>query len=154
MSQQNSAQVVYLDANTTGNGLLGGGPTYARIEAGSHFTAQLKRLSKLCNEESLTEVRISYAPDMWGPEGIEEDLRTECPELVVTKSGFWFVDRGRHSDAQIQTSAQSLKEFFEAVAAADGPIYLSSYPSQLKATVLEDEQQELDDEEREGVAFR
>lgn len=140
MDQKNDDAQVFLEAYTTGNGLLGDGPTYALVVADAHFRAQLGRLQKLCTKEALNEARISYAPQMWGPEGVEDEMRMECPELVVTQSSFWFVDRGRHSDAQVETRQTSVQHFLEAVANASGPIYLANDPQALEEAVLLDAQ--------------
>jgi len=138
MSQQSSETVVFLEAFATGQGLLGGGPSYAKVSVGSHFKAQLHRLQGLCVNNELTEVRISYAPDMWGPEGVEEEMRMESPELVVTKTDFWFVDRGRHSDGHVETRTQNTKELFELLANSNGPIYLGSNPAAVERDVMDD----------------
>lgn len=151
MSQQSSETVVFLEANAVGQGLSGGGPSYAKVVVGSHFKAQLLRLQGLCANNELTEVRISYAPDMWGPEGVEEEMRMECPELVVTKTDFWFTDRGRHSDGLVETRTQSMKELFELLATTDGPIYLGSNPDGVEREVTNDFPP---DEEVESEAFR
>lgn len=155
MSQQSSEPIVYLEAISTGRGPLGGGPSYAKLAVSSHFRSQLRRLQDLCAKNALNEVRISYAPDMWGPEGAEEEMRLESPELVVTKTDFWFTDRGRHSDGLVETRAVSMKELFEALASASGPVYLGVYPEDLKRDVLGDSPDEADGEgEGEAEAFR
>jgi len=151
MSQQSSETVVFLEANAVGQGLSGGGPLYAKVLVGSHFKAQLLRLQGLCANNELTEVRISYAPDMWGPEGVEDEMRMESPELVVTKTDFWFTDRGRHSDGLVETRTQSMKELFELLATAHGPIYLGSDPAAVERDVMDDFSP---DEEAESEAFR
>lgn len=152
MSQQNNEQVVFLEAYATGLGMGGGGPSYAKIVVGNNFPAQLLRLQGLCERNELSEVRISYAPDMWGPEGVEEELRMESPELVVSKTSFWFTDRGRHSDGHVETRLESIKDFLRALAEADGPIYLGSNPATVEGFVLDDTP--APDEEGEPEAFR
>lgn len=138
MSQQSGETVVFLEAFATGQGLLGGGPSYAKVGASSHFTAQLLRLQGLCEKNELTEVRISYAPDMWGPDGVEDEMRMESPELVVTKTDFWFTDRGRHSDGVVETRTQNMKELFALLARTNGPIYLGSNPASVERDVMDD----------------
>lgn len=151
MSQQSGNTVVFIEAFATGQGLLGGGPSYAKLAVGGHFTAQLQRLQALCEKNALTEVRISYAPDMWGPEGVEDEMRMESPELVVTKTDFWFTDRGRHSDGLVETRSQGVKELFDMLATTDGPIYLGTNPAAVERDVMDDLPA---DEEAEPEAFR
>lgn len=140
---QNSKDVqVFLEAYAVGNASLSDSPTYALVVANRVFTAQLCRLQKLCTEQDLTEVRISYAPEMWGPNGIEEEMRMTCPELVVTKSSFWFADRGRHIEAEVETRQLCIRHFFEAIEAADGPIYLGTEPQAIEEAVRLDTEEE------------
>lgn len=152
MDQQSKEQVVFLEANSVGNGLLGGGPAYAKLVVGSRFVAQLNRLSNLCEKEALSEVHISYGPDMWGPDGIEEQMRMACPRLVVSRTGFYFAGQGKYMEGHIETPRLELKEFFEALANANGPIYLGADPAGLEQTVLEDAPD--DEGEPEAEAFR
>lgn len=138
MSQQSGETVVFLEAFATGQDLLGGGPSYAKVGASNHFTAQLVRLQSLCEKNALTEVRILYAPDMWGPDGVEDEMRMESPELVVTKTDFWFTDRGRHSDGIVETRTQNMKELFALLARTNGPIYLGSNLASVERDVMDD----------------
>jgi hypothetical protein len=149
MNQQKNEQVVYLDAYSTESGSLEIEPRYAKITAGATFMAQLKHLHTLCQKEQLTEVRMSYGPDMWGPTGVEEAMRMECPELVVTQSSFWFADRGRHQDAHVETRGVSILHLTQALASATGPIFLCSDPTALENYVAED----MQDEEEEEAPF-
>jgi hypothetical protein len=149
MKQQKAEQVVYLDAYSTVSGSLEFEPTYARITAGVTFMAQIKRLHTLCQKEQLNEVRLSYAPDMWGPAGVEDSMRGECPELVVTQSSFWFADRGRHQEGHVETRSVSILHLTQALASATGPIFLCSDPTALENFVAEEEH---DNEEEEGLS--
>ncbi|WP_156923758.1 hypothetical protein [Massilia alkalitolerans] len=153
MNQQKAEQAVYLDAYSTVSGSLEIEPTYAKITAGDIFMAQIKRLHALCQKEQLNEVRLSYAPDMWGPVGVEDSMRGECPELVVTQSSFWFADRGRHQEGHVETRSVSILHLTQALASATGPIFLCNDPAALENFIAEEEQ---DDEEEDGMfeAFR
>lgn len=68
---------------------------------------------------AVAEVRVTAGPDLWG--GCDEnELRLQFPELVVTCGSFWFNDRPKHMDYEIQTRGQSIDSFIKMVS-EDGP---------------------------------
>jgi hypothetical protein len=108
---------VFVGASTTAE--FGEGPSFAKFTVNDRFIAQLRRLKALCEEQGLTEVRVTAGPDLWG--GCDENaLRLQCPELVVTCGSFWFNDQPKNMDYEIQTRGQSIDSFIEMVT-EDGP---------------------------------
>jgi hypothetical protein len=108
---------VFVGATTTAE--FGEGPSFAKFTVNDRFIAQLQRLKALCEDQGLTEVRVTAGPDLWG--GCDEnELRLQCPELVVTCGSFWFNDRPKHMDYEIQTRGQSIDSFIKMVS-EDGP---------------------------------
>lgn len=103
---------VFVGASTTSE--FGEGPSFAKFKVNDRFIARLRRLKALCEEQGLTEVRVTAGPDLWG--GCDENaLRLQCPELVVTCGSFWFNDQPKHMDYEILTRGQSIDSFIEMV---------------------------------------
>jgi hypothetical protein len=113
---------IFVKAHITSN--YGDGPSFAKIVVTEAFIERLERLTALCKSERLSEVRVTDGPDLWG--GCDqESLRLRCPELVVSCGSFWFNDRPKHMDYDIQTRGKTTSEFIElAFGEGDGPIYI------------------------------
>lgn len=104
----------------------GDGPTLAEFEVDQAFFDRLSRLHTVCVENNLTEARAEGGPD-WGPYGIEDKLRLENHELVVTGAGdFWYTADVRHADYHVETRAVNIADFIEIVrsARAQGDEYM------------------------------
>lgn len=84
------------------------GPGFAIVLAAQSFLETLVRLRSACNTACLSEARVSMAPDAWED---EEQYRLTEPELVVTKTHFWFVDSPKHWDHHITTRAVEIEDF-------------------------------------------
>ena len=104
------------------------GPLYARLDVTPDFILTLRRLRALCSEQRLAQARINDAPDEWGPGTIEEEMRLEAPELVVTPHMFWFTDTPRHMPFHIETACEAIDRFVETVSGPGEPIYLGVEP--------------------------
>lgn len=95
---------------------IDGGPDAFIVDA---FTPQrierLKRLSQLCSEEGLSEVREFFYGDWVACTG--ESVSTDLEELVVTASGFWFTCCQKNSDIHYETPPVTLDELAEAMEA-------------------------------------
>jgi hypothetical protein len=121
-------RVVYVEAYATDEG---SGPGYARVDVTPQFIGRLKSLRALCKERNLTEVRVTDAPDAWGPGTSEEDLRLQAPELVVTPRMFWFTDRPKGLPIEIRTRGYDIERFIYEVSGAGEPVYLGVEPEDI-----------------------
>lgn len=119
------ARTVYLQAYATDEG---SGPEYARLEVTPGFIQKVQALRALCKEVGLTEVRVTGAPQQWGPGTSEEDLRLTAPELVVTPTMFWFEDAPKHMPFHIETACEDIDRFVEAVSGPGEPLYIGIDP--------------------------
>lgn len=78
-------------------------PSFVAVDITPEFIALLKNLRELADEHDLSEVRSLYGFD-W--EQIDDDA-VEMPEIVVTKSLFWFVGWMKYSDQGFKTESCS-----------------------------------------------
>lgn len=104
----------------------GDGPSLAEYQVDAAFLERLSRLHAVCVEHALTEVRVNAGPE-WGPYGIEDELRLQNDELVVTGAGdFWFVADVKHNDYHVETRSLNIAAFMESVRSAltEGDDYL------------------------------
>ena len=104
----------YIEAYASSD--YGDGPTFAKVLVTPELLDKLRKLSGLCVEHGLSELRVYDSPELWGPGEIESELRLICGELVVTKSSFWFVDQPKNAEYHIETRAQEIEDFFKAIA--------------------------------------
>ena len=116
---------MYLQAYATDEG---SGPGYARLEVTPGFVHKVQALRALCKEVGLTEVRVTGAPQQWGPGTSEDDLRLTAPELVVTPTMFWFEDVPKHMPFHIETACEDIDRFVEAVSGPGEPLYIGIDP--------------------------
>lgn len=104
----------------------GDGPALVAFAVDKAFVERLSRLHDVCVQNDLCEVRADAAPD-WGPYGIEDDLRLENHELVVTGLGrFWYRAAVVHADYHVESRLLSIGEFVDRCrsALAEGKAYL------------------------------
>ena len=121
------AAKVYIEAYAASDN--GDGPRFAEVWATQEFLARLNRLSGLCTEHSLSELRVFDSPEAWGPGDVAEDLRLTGGELVVTENSFWFVDAPKNTDYHIETRAQNIAQFCDMVKQLNGDTaYLGEDP--------------------------
>jgi hypothetical protein len=111
---------------------FGDGPAYARWEVTPTFIARLLSLQALCVEHRLTEVRVTDGPEVWGPGDVAEELRLNCPELVVTRLMFWFSDQPKHCSYAVETQCQWIESFLREVSGPGEPVYLGIDPAELE----------------------
>lgn len=130
-------RTVYIEAYSCDNPSYGAGPQYAKLVVDGHFCEKITRLSALCKAHSLSEVRVYDGPDSWGPPGIEEELRLNCAEMVVTNHGFWFVDHPKHANYSIETRCHDIDKFITVINEGEEPIFLGDNPEQLATQVAE-----------------
>lgn len=79
-------------------------PTYCVIDLDAELQGRIQKMTSLCEEHDLSEVRTPLSPSLWGPAGIEEEARLTQPELVVCRGGgFYFTDIPKHEDGQFET---------------------------------------------------
>lgn len=107
------------------------GPLYARLEVTPDFISSLRKLRALCSEHGLSQARVTAAPQEWGPPGIEDGMRLEAPELVVTSHLFWFTDVPKHLPFHIETAFEVIDRFIDIVSGPGEPIYLGVDPEEL-----------------------
>lgn len=122
-------RTVYVEAYATDEG---SGPGYAQLDVTPRFIAKLKTLRALCAERELTEVRVTDAPNAWGPGTSEEDLRLQAPELVVTPRMFWFTDHPKGMPFEIETRGYDIERFIYDVSGDGAPVYLGVNPEDIE----------------------
>jgi len=113
MKKQKTVKVL-LDAYGTSE--YGDEPSYAVCEVTQKFITRLEELQRLCDTADLTEVRAVGSPE-WGPGNIDEELRLQNGELVVSSNSFWFTDYPKYGEYTIETGIciiSALKEAFDA----------------------------------------
>lgn len=135
---------VFVKAFCTGD--FGEGPSFAKMTVDEAFLDQLESLRGLCEEEGLSEVRVTSGPTMWG--GCDENaLRLQCPEMVVSCNSFWFNDQPKHVDYEIQTRAQTIGQFVQNVLAGDDTLFIDGVEEDIAAL---DADGILDDDDDDG----
>jgi len=139
------SRMVFVGAFITGE--FGDGPSFAKIVVTEAFIEQLERLTSLCEENRLSEARVTQGPDLWG--GCDEQaMRLQCPELVVSMGSFWFCDRPKHMDYEFQTRGQQTRQFIDlALSEGDDPVFVDGVEEVIaRATADEDiEDTDLDE---------
>lgn len=94
----------------------GDGPQAAKLMVTQSVVDMLVELQKLVASKSqpLSEVRVFAAPDMWLPDGIDDELRLNCAELVVSGENFWFTDAPNHANYTIESGGYAIENFVNA----------------------------------------
>jgi len=119
-----AVRMVVVDAHATSDC---DGPTYCTFDVPDQFVKNLSEMAALCQKHGLTEIRYSAHPNHWGPAGIEEELRLQCGEVVITAGGmFWFTDSPKNVDYQIESEALTIQQLEEALAGDEEPIVFMS----------------------------
>ena len=78
--------------------------------------ARIRKLTQLCKDEELTEVRF-YSKEVWLNFAAEE-VRTDVDELVVTSTGFWFTCCLKNTDIAYETPALTIEDVLNAYGSA------------------------------------
>ena len=152
--QANDEKAVYVEAYACSE--YGDGPRFAKLLVGTEFVGKLRKLSALCTEHGLSELRVYDSPELWGPGDVEGELRLTCAEMVVTSSSFWFVDTPKNGNYHIETRAQDIETFLKAVDSV--PLGVASYfgdsPDDIEEAVKEEglESDDADDAPGTGSA--
>lgn len=82
-------------------------PSFVAVDITPEFIALVKRLQQLAHEHDLSEVRSLYGFD-W--EKVDDDA-VEMPEIVVTKSLFWFVGWMKYSNQEFKTESYTTTDW-------------------------------------------
>lgn len=123
----------------------GDGPEWAEITDPSSLLGRIVALQRVVHEHNLSEARVYLAPDVWGPAGVEEELRLRGEELVVTSDSFRFTCHPKHADYQCETRAQGITDFMGAFSAGEtGVLYLGSSPNELAERVQDEAEDGLE----------
>lgn len=120
---------------TSAPGIELGKPTFATRDVDRQLIDRIKKLTGLCQEHGLSEVR---QPDQvsWGPYPKQEvyQWETGCEELVVLNGTFWFEAAVEHEDGHFETDNLATGEFIAAFEdAADGDRLVFCEPYVLEA---------------------
>lgn len=109
----------YFDAHACDD--HGDGPQAAKLIVTQSFVDMLVELQKLVTSKSqpLSEVRVFAAPEMWLPDGIDDELRLNCAELVVSGEQFWFTDAPKHANYTIESDGYAIENFVNAFKGAE-----------------------------------
>ena len=112
----------------------GDGPQFAVCDMTECFIEKLKLMMQTCVQLKLSELRYYGGPDSWGPGDIENDLRLNCGDVVVTSDSFWFYDRPKHANYHIETRAVYADRFFNRLEEAEEgeTIFCGSNEEELK----------------------
>lgn len=116
----------------------GDGPTYARCELTPGLIDRLRELRALAEANQLESARVYASPDAWGPSGIEDELRFNQANLVVTPSEFWFTDRPKHADYHVECRAVSFDDLDAMLSSEDAELYSGDDLAYVKDQVEED----------------
>ena len=100
-------RLVVVPAHATGDY---DGPSYCAFHVTQAFVLRLMAIIELCTEHDLSSARFVDAPELWGPAGIEEELRLHFSELMVTRTGdFWFTDSPKHGSYLVESEMFSVE---------------------------------------------
>lgn len=88
-------------------------PSFASFEMTQKTIDRLKATKAVMDEHRFARCSTYASPDYWGPGNIENELRLQGDELVVSSLGdMWFSSFPKHADYEIETNAVSV-EFLE-----------------------------------------
>lgn len=119
----------------------GEGPDYCRFTATPHFVNRLRYLQRVLTDNQLSELRVYDGPERWGPGAVEDGLRLNCAELVLTEGAFWFADSPKHADYHINSSMISIQSLLDAYAAGEQR-FLVEVSDAVLELIAEDEAQD------------
>jgi len=123
----------------------GDAPTCAIHRDSAALLADVQRVQKLICENRLTEARLLCDVE-WLPESTADELRLQCGELVVVRDAFWFSNRPKHADYNIETSSMTVKGLEEAVASDVEIHFHESHPGENLQACFEDAESDSDEE--------
>ena len=106
------------------------GPIYASVDVTADYLESLLRTRD--QMEAGVDKVVQYVAPYWGPGDIESDMRLTEPGMVVTKTEFWFEDKGKYA-GKITTRAVNIDEFVRAV--NDGQRFFGNDPAELEIVV-------------------
>jgi len=97
----------------------GNPPGYARWSPTPEQLTKVFRMAHLCQDEGISEIRLSEGPDAWGanPDEIgsyEFHAGLSDAQMVITRDRLWFRDKPSH-DVPIETRVISLEELSDAM---------------------------------------
>lgn len=95
----------------------GESPSYCRFVVTQAFANRLRHLQRVLRDNHLSELRVFDGPERWGPGNVADELRFNLAELVLTDGAFWFADKPKHTDYNINSdliAIQSLLDAFDA----------------------------------------
>ncbi len=97
----------------------GDGPSFAYIQVNQGFVDHVEKLVQICSEHKLNAAHFALAPH-WGPGDIEEELRLQNGEIVVTANGsFWFTDYPKYGNYHIESRAIDATKLRDAFLSAE-----------------------------------
>lgn len=96
-------------------------PRWAKRRVDRRFLRRLMQARALIRALGLTELRYTDGPDAWGLD--EAAARLQGGELVITGDAFWFVDRPKYDEHDIETVGEWMPPFVDGLLRApDGVI--------------------------------
>lgn len=136
----------YIEAYATDD--YSDGPLYATVAATESLIEDLVMLKQVCKIYGLSEARILCACN-WMPGNVEGELRLiGDDELVVTGDDFWFRATPKYGPGHIETRAQGIKDFIDAVrecAPGDTPRFGYYNDAEWAEVIAEAEEEDSDD---------
>lgn len=95
------SRMVVARAHSTSD--LSDGPLFAGFQVTPELLVRLESLRGVAAANALSQVHVVAYAD-WGPGDIDNQLRLQDPEMIVSGNGqLWFSDRPKHSDYLIET---------------------------------------------------
>jgi hypothetical protein len=123
---QANQRIVTVFVDSFAENEYGDGPSFAKIEVDDAFIERLRKLQSICEQYNFSEVRVYASPEMWGPNGIEDELRLQCAELVVSMRSFYFTNYPKYGNYAIMSRGLDIDQFCREVQAAEGVLYLGT----------------------------
>ncbi len=143
---------ILIEAFATSEYSVDSAPEYAAFTVFDADIARMEAVQDLCVKNGLSSANYTLYPD-WGPGNVDDDLRLQGTDLVVTANGsFWFDDQPKYGDFHIQSRGMkisALREAFES--AKDGDIVVLGDGIR-KEEILQAYRENCEDEEAQAAA--
>ena len=142
-SSESNAPLAHIEAYAADK--HGAGPSFGTVRADEALLGKLLELQLICKQNGLSEARVFRGCD-WGPEGIEDELRLQNHELVVVDDQFWFRADVKPGDYHVETRAQNILTFVNAVRqhAGDEPLCFGDLDDDDWQDLLSDSEEDED----------
>jgi len=119
------------------------GPVYAAFVVNEEFLRRIHAVRSVVERMNLSHAGLFISPEKWGPGDIENNLRLQSCELVISPTGYSYFEAKPKFGAFIQSRGRDLSNLEEAFAEAnDGDIVCLAETEDVKTMYLEDTAEE------------